>query len=86
MWNNHRIRNSRKAECPGERPDALYVYPAAASATDFKFPLAGEKLDQTLRFCMHRSLVNCKQGFLSLIMTEENLRAPKIYKRPNLCF
>ena len=44
--NNHRLRNSRNAECPGVKPDVLYFNPAAAGATDYKFPLAGEKLDQ----------------------------------------
>ena len=32
-------------ECPGGRPDVLYFYPAAAGATDSKFPLAAEKQD-----------------------------------------
>ena len=80
MWNNRYIRNSRNTECPGGRPDVPYFTPAAAGATDYKFPLAGEKSDQALRFCVYSSLVNCTEDFLSLaslIMTEENLRAPK---------
>ena len=51
MWNYHRIGNSRNAECREGRPYVLYFNPAAAGATDYKFPLAGEKLDQALRFC-----------------------------------
>ena len=39
--------------------DVLYFNPAAAGATDYKFPLAGEKLDQELRFCVYPSLANC---------------------------
>ena len=80
MSNNHRIRNNRNAECPGRRPDVLYFSSAAAGATDYKFPLAGEKLDQALRFCVYPSLVNCTEDFLSLaslIMTAENISAPK---------
>ena len=64
----------------GGRPDVLYFNPAATGATDYKFPLAGEKIDQALRFCVHLSLVNCTEDFLSLasiIMTEENLRVTK---------
>ena len=64
----------------GGRPDVLYFNPTATGATDYKFPLAGEKLDQALRFCVHLSLVNCTEDFLSLasiIMTEENLRVTK---------
>ena len=80
MWNIHCIRNSRNAECPGGRPDVLNFNPAAAGAIDYKFPLAGEKLNQALRFCVYPSLANCTEDFLSLvslIMTKENLRAPK---------
>ena len=79
MRNNHHIRNNRNAESPGRRPDVLY-FNHAAGATDYKFPLAGEKLDQALRFCGYPSLVICTEEFLSLaplIMTEENLRTPK---------
>ena len=67
-------------EGPGGGPDILYFDPAIAVAADYKFPLAGEKLDQALRFCVHSSLVNCTEDFLSLAslkMTEENIRAPK---------
>ena len=80
MWNNHRIRNSRNAECTGERPNVLCFNPAATGAADYKLPLAGEKLDQALRFCVYPSLINCTEDILSLaslIMTEDNLRAPK---------
>ena len=80
MWNSHRIRNSRNAKYPGGRPDILYVNSAAVGTTDYKFSLAGGKLDQALRFCVYPSLVNCAEDFLSLaslIMIEENLRAPK---------
>ena len=73
-------------ECPGGGPDVLYFNPAvAAGATDYKFPLAGEKSDQALRFCVHSSLVNCTEDFLSLAslkMTEEKVNqifVSKIY-------
>ena len=66
MCNNHRIRNGRNAECPGGRPDVLYFNPAAAGATDYKFPLDGEKLDPALKFCVYPSLANCTEVFLSL--------------------
>ena len=74
------MRNSRNAKCSGGRPDVLYFNLAAAGATDHKFALAREKLDQALRFCVYPSLANWTDDFLSLgslIMTEENLRAPK---------
>ena len=48
--------------------------------TDYKFPFARENLDEVLRFCVYPSLVNFTEDFLSLaslIMTVENLRAPK---------
>ena len=64
----------------GGGPDVLYFNPAPAGATDYKFQLVGEKLYQALRFCVYSSLANCTEDFLSLaslIMTEENLRAPK---------
>ena len=41
-------------------------------------PLAEEKNDQDLRFCVYSSLVNRAKDFLSpasLIMTEENLKS-----------
>ena len=63
MENNHRIRNNRNAECPGRRPDVLYFSSAVAGATDHKFRLAGEKLDQALRSCVCLSLVNCTDDF-----------------------
>ena len=47
MLNNHPVRNSRNRECPERRPDVLYFNPAAAGATNYKFPLAG---DFALRF------------------------------------
>ena len=73
------------AECSGGEPDVLYFDPAVAGATDYKFPLPGEKLDQALRFCVHSSLVNCTENVLSLAslkMTEEIINqifASKIY-------
>ena len=63
---------------PCGRPD--YFYPATVGATDYKVPVAGQKLDQALRFCVYPPLVNFTEDFLelaSLIMTEENLKAPK---------
>ena len=85
MWNSYRIKNSKNLECPGGGPDVLYFDPAVAGATDYKFPLPGEKLDQALRFCVHSSLVNCTEDFLSLAslkMTEEKINqifVSKIY-------
>ena len=61
MWNNHHIRNSKTTEGPGGRPYVLWFTPAAAGATDYKFPVAGEKLDQTQRFCVHLSLASCSE-------------------------
>ena len=61
MWNNHHIRNSRNAESPGGRPDG-----EAAGATDYKSPLAGQKLDQALRFYVYHPLLNGTEDFLSL--------------------
>ena len=89
MQNNHRIRNNRNAECPGGRPDVLYFNPAAAGAADYKFRLAGEKLDQALRFCVYPSFVNSTENFLSLAsltMTEENLRVPKNIQKAKSLF
>ena len=77
-WNNHHIRNSKNAECAGGKPDVLYFNPVAAGVTDYKFPLAGEKLDLVLRICVYPFFVNYKVlPPASLIMTEENIRAPK---------
>ena len=77
-WNNHHIRNSKNAECAGEKPDVLYFNLVPAGVTDYKFPLAGEKLDQVLRICVYPFFVNYKAlPPTSLIMTEENIRAPK---------
>ena len=63
---------------PCGRPD--YFYPATVGATDYKVPVARQKLDQALRFCVYPPLVNFTEDFLelaSLIMTDENLKAPK---------
>ena len=77
-WNNHHIRNSKNAECAGGKPDVLYFNPVAAGVTDYKFPLVGEKLDLVLRICVYPFFVNYKVlPPASLIMTEENIRAPK---------
>ena len=68
------LKNGMNAECPEGGSDVLYFNPAVASATDYKFPLAGEKLYQALRFCVRSSLVNCTEDFLSLAslkITEE---------------
>ena len=81
-WNNRRIRNSRNVECPDGRTD--YFIPAAAVATDYKFTL-----DQALRFCIYPSLVNFTEDFLSLallVMTEENLKAPKNIQKTKSLF
>ena len=56
----------------------VYFDPATAGARDYKSPLAEEKNDQDLRFCVYSSLVNRAKDFLSpasLIMTEENLKS-----------
>ena len=39
------------------RLNVLYFNPATARATDYKFPLAGENLDQALRFCVYQWLI-----------------------------
>ena len=73
------------ADCSGRGPDVLYFNPAVAGTTDYKFPLAGEKLYQALRFCGHSSLVDCTEDFLSLVslkITEEMINqvfVSKIY-------
>ena len=69
------------AECSGGGPDVLYFDPAVAGATDYKFPLPGEKLDQALRFCVHSSLVNCTENVLSLASLKiiNQIFASKIY-------
>ena len=78
MWNKHRVRNRRNAECLEGGPDLVYFDPAAVGARDYKFPLAEGKNDQDLRFCVYSALVNSADVFLSqasLIMTEENLKS-----------
>ena len=39
MWNNHCIRNSREAECPGGKPDVLYYTRFHSGGIECKLPL-----------------------------------------------
>ena len=39
MWNNHCIRNSRKAECLGGKPDVLYNTLSHSGGIECKFSL-----------------------------------------------
>ena len=72
MWNSHSTRNSINAECTGGRPGVLYFNPAVAGATNYKFPLAGEKIDQALRFSVHSFFVNCaRELFVTSIIKND---------------
>ena len=44
IWKNHRIKNSRYAECPGGRAEVLYFNLAAAGTTDYTLPHQGKKI------------------------------------------
>ena len=57
-------------------PIFLSFFSAAAGARDCNFLLAGEKLNQALRFCVYPSLANRTEDDLSLaslILTEKDL-------------
>ena len=59
LWNNHRIRSVRNAECPGGRPHALYYLPGKDGTSDCSFPVSLNNLIIAQLHCRQPSILGC---------------------------
>ena len=80
QWNLHKIRPSRNAESPSERPDLLYHVPDLTGARDLMMPVSHEEVDIAEQLCGVRSPEHgCSEEFVelaSLIMQEKGHTMP----------
>ena len=56
LWNNHFVRKSRKAECPGGRPDVLLYKPSLVGGRDSRSPFVEANVNLALPYCEAREL------------------------------
>ena len=80
LWNNHFVRESRNAECPGGRPDALFYTPSLVGGRDCRSPLAEADVNLALPHCEAPELFGSSDDivdFAALIMDERNITIPR---------
>ena len=90
LWNNHRIRSVRNAECPGGRPYALYYLPGEDGNSDCSFPVSLNDLIIAQLHCRQASILGCSDDMVKfgpILLKQESLSIPKTVdeaKRPFL--
>ena len=79
MWNNHCIRNSREAECPGGNPDVLYYTPSQSGDIECKLPLNHTDLElvkQNTEYPDFPGYTPELQEIAGTVMAEQNINLP----------
>ena len=82
MWNNHCIRSSREAECPGGKPDVLYYTPSYSGGTECKFRLNHtdpELVKQNIEYSEFPGYTQELREQLGTVMVEQNINFPDNY-------
>ena len=80
IWNNHRIRSVRNAECPGGRPYALYYLPGEDGTSGCSFPVSLNDLIIAQLHCRQASILGCWDDMVKLgliLLKQGNLTIPK---------
>ena len=79
MWNYHRLRNSREAECPGGKPDVLYHTPSHSGGIECKLPLNHTDLElvkQNTEYPDFPEYTPELQEITGTVMAEQNINLP----------
>ena len=82
LWNNHRIRQTRNAECPGGRPDMIYFSPTLYGGTDGAYSVTSSDISLAKFYCKESPTFGCRDEFLQLaliLMNENGLQMPTDY-------
>ena len=80
LWNNHFVRKSRNAECPGGRPDVLFYTPSLVGGRDCKSPFVEADVNLALPYCETPDLSDNSEDivdFAAIIMNETNITMPR---------
>ncbi|KAK5619159.1 hypothetical protein CRENBAI_024064 [Crenichthys baileyi] len=85
LWNNHSIRPSRTASCPGGVPNELYYLPHRFDSRDCGFNIEQSELDAFPE--AHLTRVPCgdpnMQEYLDFAMEHNHLRKPEYWQSSN---
>ena len=79
LWNNHRIRYTRNAECPAGRPNVIYFAPERFGGRNGAMAIDQSQLNIAKPHCKKSSIFGCSEEFLQLVsitMSENNLSMP----------
>ena len=79
LWNSHRIREVRNAECPGGRPDVLYYACELVSGTDCRFPISTVDISLAENYTEMPCVFGVSKEMIQLckiIMDENHLAIP----------
>ena len=79
LWNQHRVRPTRHAECPSGKPNVLYFQPEVYGGSDYKLPVPNDIAEIQQVFCASPPLNGVSDEFNALaqhILNEKQLRYP----------
>ena len=79
LWNSHRIRNVRNAECPPGKPDVLFHTARTQGVPNYSFPFSIEDLNLVKEHTTQPCLFGCSEEYSELfffLMREHGLSTP----------
>ena len=80
LWNNHFVRKSQNAECPGGRLYVLFYTPSLVGGRDYRSPFAEADVNLALLYCEGPELFGSSDDivdFAAPIMNERNITMPR---------
>ena len=80
LWNSHRIRPVRNAECPGGRPDVLYFLSGGDETRDCSFPVTINDFILGQLQCTPQAIFGCTDELINLAiiaLRQEGLSIPQ---------
>ena len=80
LWNSHRIRPVRNAECPGGRPDVLYFLSGGDETRDCSFPVTINDFILGQLQCTPQKIFGCTDELINLatiVLRQEGLSIPQ---------
>ena len=79
LWNNHFVRKSRKAECPGGRPDVLLYKPSLVGGRHSRSPFVEANVNLALPYCEALELFGSSDDIVDFaaLMNEWNITMPR---------
>ena len=66
LWNSHRIKPVRNAECPGYRPDVLYFLSRGDRTSDCSFPVTINDFILGQLQCTSQVILACTDELINL--------------------